>query len=259
LTTFIQVPYTLASMIQESASPEELHKQAIHAAITCNWQTAIDLNQKILELEPQNTEVLNRLAKALFETGSYSQAKKIYTQVLEIDPYNTIAEKNLKKASSLKKDGIIPDSASMSLSPSMFLEEPGITTLVNLVKIAEPQKLLKLSPGTVVTLVEKKRGLSVTDSRGIYLGAFPDDSAFHLLKLLKGGNKFMAIIKSVRPPSGLTVLIRETYRSKKFKNQASFLDESRIVAFSSENISLAGERIADDSEETGPSSEDLPA
>jgi len=246
LTTWKPVTYTLSSMNDESVLSPEIHKQAINAAITCNWQTAIDLNQKILEVEPQNTEVLNRLAKAFFETGSYSQAKKVYTQVLEIDPYNTIAEKNLKKASSLKKDGIASGAASMSLSPAMFLEEPGVTTLVNLVKIAEPQKLLKLSPGTVVNLVTKKRGVSVTDFKDVYLGAFPDDSAFHIQKLLKGGNKFMAIIKSVRPPSGLTVLVRETYRSKKFKNQASFLDESRIVAFSSENISLM-ERGGDDS------------
>lgn len=245
-------------MIDETRAFQELHKQAINAAITCNWQTAIDINQKILETEPQNTEVLNRLAKALFETGSYSQAKKIYTQVLEIDPYNTIAEKNLKKAASLKKDGIASGSQSMSLSPAMFLEEPGVTTLVNLVKIAEPQKLLKLSPGTVVSLVAKKRGVSVTDSRNVYLGAFPDDSAFHILKLLKGGNKYMAIIKSVRPPSGLTILVRETLRSKKFKNQASFLDESRIVAFSSENISLM-ERGNEDSDDTPPTAEELTA
>lgn len=244
-------------MNQESTLPPEIHKQAINAAITCNWQTAIDLNQKILEVEPKNTEVLNRLAKAHFETGSYSQAKKIYTQVLEIDPYNTIAEKNLKKAASLKKDGLVTGSGSMTLSPSMFLEEPGVTTLVNLVKIAEPQKLLKLSPGTVVSLVEKKRGVSVTDSKDVYLGAFPDDSSHHLLKLLKGGNKYMAIIKSVRPPSGLTILVRETFRSKKFKNQASFLDETRIVAFSSENISLM-ERGSDDSEEQDPQGADLP-
>ncbi len=245
-------------MNDENVSPPLLHKQAINAAITCNWQTAIDLNQKILEVESQNTEVLNRLAKAFFEMGSYSQAKKLYTQVLEIDPYNTIAQKNLKKAASLKKDGINTASQSMALSPAMFLEEPGVTTLVNLVKIAEPQKLLKLSPGTVVNLVSKKRGVSVTDSRDVYLGAFPDDSAFHLLKLLKGGNKYTSIIKSIRPPSGLTVLIRETYRSKKFKNQASFLDESRIVAFSSENIPLIGERITDDGEDSGPMGDDLP-
>ncbi len=236
-------------MNDETASSSDLHKQAINAAITCNWQTAVEINQKILETEPQNTEVLNRLAKAYFEMGSYSEAKKIYVKVLDIDPYNTIAEKNMKKASSLKKDGVVPSSHSMALSPSMFLEEPGVTTLVNLVKIAEPQKLLKLSPGTVVSLVEKKRGISVTDSKDVYLGAFPDDSSHHLLKLLKGGNKYMAIIKSVRPPSGLTIMVRETFRSKKFKNQASFLDESRVVAFSSENISLI-ERSVDDSDDS---------
>lgn len=237
-------------MIDETPSPEALHKKAISAAISCNWQEAITINEDILTREPDNTEVLNRLAKALFETGGYSAAKKIYTRVLEIDPYNTIAEKNLKKVTSLKKDGVNMSSQSMSLSPSMFLEEPGVTTLVNLVKVAEPQKLLKLSPGTVVNLVPKKRGVSVTDSSDVYLGAFPDDSAFHLIRLLKGGNKYTSIIKALKP-NGLTVLIREIYRSKKFKNQASFLDETRIVAFSSENISLMGERGTDDSDSTG--------
>lgn len=243
-------------MNDETPSPASLHRKAIDAAISCNWKTAIELNEQILQSEPKNTEVLNRLAKAHFETGSYSAAKKIYNQVLEIDPYNTIAQKNLKKVASLKKDSVNLSSQSMSLSPSMFLEEPGVTTLVNLVKVAEPQKLLKLSPGTVVSLVPKKRGVSVTDSGNIYLGAFPDDSAFHLLKLLKGGNKYTSIIKAVRP-NGLTVLIREIYRSKKFKNQASFLDETRIVAFSSENIPLIGDMSQDDSEEPGMTPESL--
>lgn len=243
-------------MIDETPLPEAFHKKAIEAAISCNWQNAILLNEQILITEPENTEVLNRLAKALFETGKYSAAKKIYSRVLELDPYNTIAEKNLKKVNSLKKDGVNTSSQSMSLSPSMFLEEPGVTTLVNLVKVAEPQKLLKLSPGTVVSLVPKKRGVSVTDSNNVYLGAFPDDSAFHLLKLLKGGNKYISIIKSIRP-NGLTVLIREVFRSKKFKNQASFLDDTRIVAFSSENISLIGERIGDDGSDSASGSDEM--
>jgi hypothetical protein len=138
----------------------------------------------------------------------------------------------------------------------MFLEEPGVTSLVNLVKVAEPQKLLKLSPGTVVSLVPKKRSVSVTDSGNVYLGAFPDDSAFHLLKLLKGGNKYTSIIKAVKP-NGLTVLVREVYRAKKFKNQASFLDDTRIVAYSSENIPLIGEAGSDENDDSVPSSESL--
>lgn len=236
-------------MIDETPSPNNLHKQAINAAITCNWQIAITLNEQILETDPKNTEVLNRLAKALFETGSYTAARKVYNQVIEIDPYNTIAQKNLKKVASLKKDGINASSQTMSLSPLMFLEEPGVTVLVSLVKVAEPQKLLKLSPGTVVSLVAKKRSVSVTDSSNVYLGAFPDDSAFHLLRLLKGGNKYTSIIKSVKP-NGLTVLVREIYRSKKFKNQASFLDETRVVAFSSENIPIMGDITSDEGEES---------
>mgnify|MGYP007080328753 CR=1 FL=1 len=64
----------------------------------------------------------------------------------------------------------------------------------------------------------------------------------------------MSIIKSIRPPSGLTVLLRETYRSKKFKNQASFLEESRVVSFS-ENITLI-ERGAED-DDSGNSGDDL--
>ena len=243
--------YTCWSMVNDSTTdPLLLNQQAIDAALSCRWEEAIIINNKLLEFEPQRTEFLNRLAKAYFELGKYSESKKLYIQVLAIDPYNTIAEKNLKKVNSLKKDDGVKfhngHNNIMILSPSLFLEEPGITTLVSLVKVAEPQKLLTLSPGTVVELVIKKRGVSVIDGNKQYLGAFPDDSAFHLLKLLKGGNKYQVIIKSVKP-NGLTILIREIYRSKKFKNQASFLDDSRIVAISSENFPMVNDESSDDS------------
>lgn len=228
-------------MLSDSNVSEELISLAISAALNCRWDEAVSLNQKMLDLSPENAQCLNRLAKAYFELGKYSQAKKAYAEVLRIDPYNSIAQKNLKKVNSLKKgDGIALPSQTMVISPALFLEEPGITTLVNLVKVAEPQKLLKLSPGTVVSLLEKKRGISVADGNHQYLGAFPDDCAFRLLRLIKGGNKYQVIIKSVRS-NGLTVLIREVFRSKKFKNQASFLDESKAIAYSADNIPLISE------------------
>lgn len=245
-------------MIDDSASREHLNSQAIDCALNSRWDLAVELNQKLLEISPESAECLNRLAKAYFELGKYTLAKKTYNEVLRIDPYNTIAQKNLKKVSSIKKsDGVLNHSNghSMIISPALFLEEPGITTLVNLVKVAEPQKLLTLSAGAVVTLVEKKRGISVTDSNNNYLGAFPDDSAYHLLRLLKGGNKYQVIIKAIRS-NGLTLLIREIYRSKKFRNQASFLDESRAVSYSSDNIPLMSDGAMDDSDDHS-ASEDL--
>ena len=51
----------------------------------------------------------------------------------------------------------------------------------------------------------------------------PDDTAHLLTRLIKGGNKYELFIKSVRV-NALSVLIRETFRSKRFKNQPSFLD-----------------------------------
>jgi tetratricopeptide (TPR) repeat protein len=231
---------------------ENLNQQAIDLALNCKWEEAEELNKQLLEDDPNNTQYLNRLAKAKFELGKYSECKKIYNQVLEIDPYNAIAQKNLKKVSAIKKDSILKNGSNATmLSAALFYEEPGITTLVALVKVAEPQKLVALSPGSMVNLNVKKKGISVTDGFGVYIGAFPDDSAYHLMRLLEGGNKYQVIVKSVKS-NAVTVLVRETFRSKKFKNQASFLQDAKLMAYSADNIPLMGEENTDNAEDTGP-------
>ncbi|MBI2596471.1 tetratricopeptide repeat protein [Candidatus Daviesbacteria bacterium] len=217
---------------------ENLERLAIDAALSCQWEKALEYNKEIKKTEPENVECLNRLAKAYFELGKYLQAKKIYQEVLKLDPYNLIAQKNLKKAGAFKKNaGAKNIPIQVAISPSLFLEEPGITKLVSLIKVAEPQRLLTLSAGSLVNLIPKNRGISVTDGNNLYLGVLPDDTAHHLLKLIKGGNKYQALIKSVKP-NGLTLLVRETFRSKKFKNQPSFLDNAKILIYSSHNIPL---------------------
>lgn len=223
----------------DDSQTSNLHRQAISEALSCNWVRCVELNKQILKLEPENPDCLNRLAKAYFELGRYSLAKKAYEEVLRIDPYNGIAQKNFKKVSSFKKNANIPlaNGHTSSISPALFIEEPCTTKLVNLTKVAEPQKLLTLFPGQEVYLVLKNRGVFVTNSHNQYLGVLPDDIGFLMRKLLTGGNKYVTLIKSIKP-NGLTVLIREVFRSKKFKNQASFLDEARVLTFSSENISL---------------------
>lgn len=229
-------------------SVESLNKSAIDAALQGQWEKAEEINNQLLEDEPDNTEYLNRLAKAQFELGKYSECKKIYNQVLEIDPYNTIAQKNLKKVSAIKKaDGMLKSHSNANIiSASLFYEEPGITTLVSLVKVAEPQKLVALSPGSMVSLNVKKRGITVTDDNNQYIGAFPDDSAFHLMRLIEGGNKYQVIIKSVRS-NAIVLLIREIFRAKRFRNQASFLQDAKLMAYVSDNIPLLNENSGDDS------------
>ncbi len=206
-----------------------LNSQAIKAALNSDWTEAISLNQQIIETDPNNVDALNRLAHAFFETDDYPQAKKYYSQVLEQDPYNPIASKNLKILQCFK-DGEVKirndhngTNHNGRVSSSLFLHEPGKTKIVSLLKVAEPQKLSQTFCGMQVEFVVKNRGITITDSFGTYLGVLPDDISHSLLKLIRGGNKYLACVKSVKV-NGIAILIKETFRSAKFRNQPSFLE-----------------------------------
>ncbi len=245
--------YTFSLMADDTTlSPVRLQKMAIDAALNCQWEQALELNMQICQAEPQNTECLNRIAKAYFEMGDFDKAKKYYTEVIELDPYNTIAQKNLKRVTTIKKSGDGMLNTGTMIHPSLFIEEPGTTKSITLVKVAEPQKLLTLSSGQMINLMPKKNGIVAADQRNQYLGALPDDIAHHLLKLMEGGNNYQALIKNVKSNS-ITILVRETFRSKKFRNQASFLDESRPFSYSSDNLTLATDNISESDGDSAPS------
>ncbi len=240
--------------MDEIIDQPQLHRQAIDAALNCQWDEAVRLNEQLIGVDPANVTCLNRLARALCELGQYKEAKKHYQEVLKIDPYNSIAQKNLKRIAVLKDNDtpkanqIGAGSMMRHLSAASFLQEPGVTKLVTLVKTAEPQKLITLSSGTPVMLIPKSKSMAVVDEKNQYIGVLPDDIAFLMLKLINGGNKFDVIIKSSKPNS-ITVLIREIFRSKKFRNQPSFLEESNISSVSEGIGLMSSDRLDDRSEE----------
>lgn len=205
-------------------SSSNLQRLAIDAALDSRWEEALKLNKKIIKLDPQSIYALNRQARCYMELGKNNLAKKYYSEVLKFDPYNPIALKNLKIVKAFKSDGNhhIPDGQA-KLTPALFLQEPGKTKVVTLLKVAEPKTLSNVFCGMQVSMILKSKRIIVVDSDGGYLGVLPDDICHHLIRLVKGGNKYSLIIKAVRVNS-LSVLIRETYRSKRFKNQSSFLE-----------------------------------
>lgn len=202
---------------------------AIDAALDSRWGDALTLNKRIIKIDPENVDALARLARVYMEMGKNRLAKKYYSEVVRIDPYNPIALKNLKIIKSFKSNNQPNDTFHPNLvskfSPSLFLQEPGKTKIINLLKVAEPQKLSKAFCGMEVNLIIKNRKITIVDIYGNYLGVLPDDINHHLLRLIRGGNKYDLFIKSIRV-NGLSVLIKETYRSKRFKNQPSFLENS---------------------------------
>lgn len=212
----------------DDSTSSNIHHQAISAALEARWDDALKLNKKIIKLDPQSVDGLARLARAYMEMGRFNLAKKYYNEALKYDPYNPIASKNLKIIKSFKSNNQPKNgngNGHGKLSSSLFLQEPGKSKIINLLKVAEPQKLSQAYCGMQVGAAVKNRKITIVDEEGTYLGVLPDDICHHLMRLLRGGNKYEFFIKSVRVNS-LSLLIRETFRSRRFKNQPSFLESS---------------------------------
>lgn len=238
--------------MDDSAPSSNLYQKAIDAALDSRWEEALKINKKIIKLDPKNIDALNRQAKAYMELGKSVLAKKFYSEVIKIDPYNPIAIKNLKIMKSFKSNNQLPsiNCHNGKLSPSLFLQEPGKTKMVNLLKVAEPQKLSQAFCGMKVLMTVKNHKITIVDANGDYLGVLPDDISHHLLRLYKGGNKYDLFIKSIRVNS-LSVIIKETFRSKKFKNQPSFLEysDSSVASNLMPTLDRSEDENPEDSEE----------
>ena len=79
-------------------------RQAIALAIEGRWREAVEANKGILESFPNDVDTLNRLGRAHIELGEYAEARSAYTRAKELDPYNSIADKNLRRLAHLDGD-----------------------------------------------------------------------------------------------------------------------------------------------------------
>ncbi len=206
-----------------------LPASAVTAALSQNWKEAIRINTTILKSRKDDVESLLRLAYAYSKTGQLLLAKKTYEKVLAVDQYNHIAQKNIKKLSTLKKKNIIAGT-NTHVSPMIFLEEPGKTKIVECIDLSAAPTLSSLSAGQEVLLKAKNHCVEIRTHQNVYLGALPDDMSFKLNKLLSAGNTYQVVVKSVDKNS-LKVLIRELTRGKRFANQPSFTSTTSYIPF----------------------------
>lgn len=196
-------------------------QKAVQKALEGDWEETIKINKSILKKEPKDTEALNRLARAYAETGNYKKAKDTSKKVLKLDPFNSIAQKALDKWKRLKKR---ETKKKTPTSPEAFLEEPGKTKIVSLLHIGSKNTLAGLDAGDKLKLSPHKHRVSVTTPDGKYVGRLADDLSARLKKLIKYGNKYQVLIKSVELKK-VKVFIRETKRSPKLSDTPSFSTE----------------------------------
>lgn len=200
---------------------QNLAQEAISAALAGEWEKALELNKEILKENKKDVDALNRTARAYAELGDIKKAKKTAQKVIKIEPFNKIAERAHKKWKGLRSGS---SSVSGPSSAQAFLEEPGKTKIVSLLHLGASLVLAKLDSGDEVELVPHRHRVSVNTKDGKYIGRLADDIAARLRKLIRAGNEYQVLVKSIEDDE-LKIFIRETKRAEKIANIPSFSSE----------------------------------
>lgn len=194
-----------------------LQDEAIKTTLQGDWERSITLNKSLIEENPTDIQAYNRLAFALNILGKTKDAKETYEKVLNIDPLNQIALRNIKRIGTSNGTN-----GKLNLSTNIFLEEAGKTKIVELVNIAPSQVTNSLRPGEMVNLSIKRLKIFVLTQEKKFIGMLPDDITIRLIKFMTAGNVYEAYIKS-SSGNQVVIFIREIKRANKFKEQPSFL------------------------------------
>jgi len=192
---------------------------AIQMALQGRWEDAVQLNRAIIESFPNDVDAYNRLGKALTELGRYAEARDAYNRAMNIDPLNSIARKNLARLATLGETAP-PRAASQKLSPQMFIEEMGKTGVTTLLR-PNMEVAARMTAGDQVSLEKTDSKLAVRTLTGEHVGEVEPKLGQRLLKLMEGGNEYVAAIQALAD-SEVKVFIRETFQDASQTGKLSF-------------------------------------
>ncbi|MBI2832558.1 MAG: tetratricopeptide repeat protein [Chloroflexi bacterium] len=248
-----------------------LSKQAIALAMEGRWREAITANKEIVEVLPNDVDTYNRLGRAYMELGDYAQAKESYGKAAEVDPYNAIAKKNLRRLSYLSESVVGTENNAGKVEPELFIEEVGKAGVVNLHALGDQATRLKVGTGDKVSLKIEGVNLAVENGHREYLGQVDPKHGRRLIRLTEGGNKYTAAIVS-STEDRMTVIIREVYQDPSQAGRPSFPTKMvegvrpyvadrllrRGVEYEEEGAEESGYTVISDTGEVEPFTEESP-
>ncbi len=199
----------------------ELSERAIELALQSKWEEAVEVNQRLIEITPRDLSTLNRLGKANSELGRIAEARQAYTSVLEIDPGNNIARKNLDRLAQLGDESGAGRPSQERIDPRLFIEETGKTGFTSLVDLAKRDVLARLSAGDQVYLEREGSILYVKSGSGDRIGRIEPRLANRLIKFMEGGNQYAAGLTDLSSRE-VRLIVRETFQHPKMFGKVSF-------------------------------------
>ncbi len=206
---------------------EILEQKAIDAAINLDWQEAIKLNKKIVSARKNSIQAYLRLGFAYLQEHNLKEAKKNYKKVLKLQQSNQIASENLAKIKILESRGAKKIAKSeLNFNPNLFLEIPGKTKSMFLIKLGQKNILAQLMIGQEVYLTPKRRKIEIRSKSNEYIGSLPDDLSKNLFVFIKGKSEYSAVIKEVSL-NRVVVFVKEEKKAKKYQRYSSFPKDIR--------------------------------
>jgi hypothetical protein len=194
-------------------------EQAIQLALESRWKEAVAVNRSLISMFPSDVDAYNRLGKALMEMGEHEDARLAYQKALELEPLNSIARKNLDRLEARAKAAAAAQGDEpRKIDPALFIADTGKTGIANLRAVA-PEALGRLTAGETVELKPQNNTLAVVTSDGEYVGQIEPKLALRLLRLMDGGNRYLAAVASL---SEQRVIIREIYQHPSQEGRPSF-------------------------------------
>jgi tetratricopeptide (TPR) repeat protein len=193
-------------------------EQAIQLALESRWKEAAALNRSLISMFPSDVDAYNRLGKALMEMGEYDDARMAYQRALELEPLNTIARKNLERLEVRAKAAAAQGDGTRKIDPSLFIADTGKTGVATLKAVAS-EALGRLTEGDTVELRPQDNTLAVVTPDGAYVGRLEPKLGLRLLRLMDGGNRYLAAVASL---SEQRVIIREIYQHPSQQGKPSF-------------------------------------
>ncbi len=230
---------------EEQAKLKKQNTQsAIELAMAGRWREAVAANRAIVELFPADVEAMNRLGRAHMELGEYAEAREAYRSTKVLDPYNSIADRNLRRLEVLVAAGpkAAVESGGQRVEPQMFIEETGKAGVLSIGNLGSKEVLARVVAGDKVSLRPAGISLFVDSLSGEYLGSVDARHALRLLKLTKGGNKYSATVISSSEEK-LSVIVRETFQDPSQAGQISFPPRPAPAAARKPELETATEEL----------------
>jgi tetratricopeptide (TPR) repeat protein len=185
--------------------------QAIQLALESKWEEAATLNRSLLSTHPADVDAWNRLGKALLELGRFRDASDAYSKALDLDPVNPIAKRNIERLASFKDDEQPRRAEAVAkVAQDLFIEEVGKSG-TSILRDVPTSMMAGLTAGDEVYLKPNDELIRIESVAGEVLGNLDAKLGLRLLRMIKGGNRYAAAVKSVNE-NDVELIIKEIYR-----------------------------------------------